>query len=326
MRKLCTLLGVLALGCAPAVALARGNPHGSPSRASNTSSGQAASHAQGNAGTSGTYSSPQPPSRADQNPGGANGGCPGTTKGDYCSTRNGSLSMNGNGNGRAYGKPCAGCVGRADNKNPHGQYPNGSDHNNGYECDGNHGIGRTNPAHTGCSTTPTPTQTPTPPPCPGGGAATGPCSPGTPPPSQCSGGGMGSGSCTPPSTCESGGMSPGTCSSSAPTAGATPTTPTGGPSPSGAVGGVSTTRPRHGRRAAPSTGPGAPSTGPAKASVRPTHAVFVSSTKPASAASSATSGSGSLPFTGLDVGAVVLAGGLLIGLGLLHQRLSKALR
>jgi len=59
--------------------------------------------------------------------------------------------MNGNGKGAAVGKPCAGCVGKADNKNPPGQMPNGSDHNKGYECDGNHGIGRSNPAHTGCT-------------------------------------------------------------------------------------------------------------------------------------------------------------------------------
>lgn len=83
---------------------------------------------------------------------------------------NPSPSGNGNGNGNATGRPCAGCVGRADDKNPgygngHGQMPDGSDHNNGYECDGNHGIGRTNPAHTGCGVT---TSTPPPPPPPGG--------------------------------------------------------------------------------------------------------------------------------------------------------------
>jgi LPXTG-motif cell wall-anchored protein len=71
--------------------------------------------------------------------------------------------MNGNGGGKATGKPCAGCVGKADNKNPKGQRPNGSDHNNGYECDGNHGIGRGNPAHTGCQpSTPGDTCTPKP--------------------------------------------------------------------------------------------------------------------------------------------------------------------
>ncbi len=77
----------------------------------------------------------------------ANGQCPG---GPYCATNVGSPSLNGNGNGNAVGKPPAGTVGKADNKNPQGQMPNGSDLNAGYECDTNHGIGRTNPAHTGC--------------------------------------------------------------------------------------------------------------------------------------------------------------------------------
>jgi hypothetical protein len=86
-------------------------------------------------------------SHADQNGGGANGQCAG---GPYCSTRDGSPSQNGSGNGDATGKPCAGCVGKADNKNPLGQMPNGSDHNAGYECDGNNGVGKGNPAHTGC--------------------------------------------------------------------------------------------------------------------------------------------------------------------------------
>ena len=70
--------------------------------------------------------------------------------GPYDPTCDGSASQNGNGNGNAYGKPCAGCVGNADAKNPKGQMPNGNDANNGYECDGNNGIGQTNPAHTGC--------------------------------------------------------------------------------------------------------------------------------------------------------------------------------
>src|SRR3954454_21249002 len=110
----------------------------------------ASSHkTQGTSGTSGSTSQPQPQSNADQNSGGANGQCPG---GPYCSTRNGSPSGNGNGGGKATGKPCAGCVGKADNKNPQGQRPNGTDHNAGYECDRNHGIGRSNPAHTGCTT------------------------------------------------------------------------------------------------------------------------------------------------------------------------------
>lgn len=60
-------------------------------------------------------------------------------------------SMNGNGGGNATGRPDAGTVGKADDKNPPGQFPDGTDANNGYECDGNSGIGRTNPAHTGCT-------------------------------------------------------------------------------------------------------------------------------------------------------------------------------
>jgi len=102
-------------------------------------------------GTSGQCSSPQPASTADQTGNGANPG-PTNTNNPYGSTRNGAASDNGSGTGKATGRPCAGCVGKADNKNPHaGQSPNGpTDHNNGYECDGNNGIGQTNPAHTGC--------------------------------------------------------------------------------------------------------------------------------------------------------------------------------
>ena len=132
----------------------------------------------GTAGTSGDPTKPQPLSNADKNTGGANGKCPG---GPYCSTRDGSPSLNGNGGGKATGKPCAGCVGKADNKNPKGQYPNGSDHNKGYECDGNNGIGKTNPAHTGCKPTPPP---PPPDNCPKGTTGTPPnCVPN--PPDNC---------------------------------------------------------------------------------------------------------------------------------------------
>jgi hypothetical protein len=125
-------------------------------------SSSAADHSDGTAGTSGEVTEPQPPSGADQNPGGANGDqCSTAPKATYCSTRDGSPSENGNGGGEAKGKPCAGCVGKADNKNPPGQEkndPRGTFPNNGYECDNNHGIGKGNPAHTGCQGT-------TPPPC-----------------------------------------------------------------------------------------------------------------------------------------------------------------
>ena len=151
---------------------------------SSSSPSSSSDHSKGNAGTSGDASQPQPVSNADQNSGGANGKCPG---GPYCSTRDGSPSMNGNGGGKATGKPCAGCVGKADNKNPKGQYPNGSDHNAGYECDRNHGIGRSNPAHTGCTSGGTTdcTTNPTAPECSGGGTdcTSNPTAP------ECSGGG-----------------------------------------------------------------------------------------------------------------------------------------
>ncbi len=122
---------------------------------------------------------PQPPSNADLSGNGAN------TNGAYDSTRDGSPSGNGNGNGEAAGKPCAGCVGKADNKNPKGQLVNGSDSNAGYECDRNHGIARTNPAHTGCKTPP-PTTTPPPPPTspPPPGCVVN-CAPSSPPPPGC---------------------------------------------------------------------------------------------------------------------------------------------
>ena len=105
----------------------------------------------------GDTSQPQPLSTADLNSGGANGQCPG---GPYCSTRDGSASLNGHGDGKAVGRPCAGCVGRADNKNPAGQFPDGTDPNAGYECDRNGGIGRSNPAHTSCRTNVTPPEQP----------------------------------------------------------------------------------------------------------------------------------------------------------------------
>jgi hypothetical protein len=54
------------------------------------------------------------------------------------------------GNGNATNQPAAGTKGKADYKQPPGQAPDGTDHNKGYECDGNQGVGQSNPAHTGC--------------------------------------------------------------------------------------------------------------------------------------------------------------------------------
>lgn len=74
----------------------------------------------------------------------------------YDNTCDGRASENGSGGGNATGRPCMGCVGNADDKNPKGQSPNhlgGKDHNAGYECDRNKGVGQGNPAHTDCRPT-----------------------------------------------------------------------------------------------------------------------------------------------------------------------------
>ena len=69
----------------------------------------------------------------------------------YDSTCDGAASKAGNGSGGAGGRPCAGCVGNADYKEPKGQLNDGDhDGNAGYECDGNNGLARSNPAHTAC--------------------------------------------------------------------------------------------------------------------------------------------------------------------------------
>ncbi|HEX6715302.1 MAG TPA: hypothetical protein VF066_18065 [Thermoleophilaceae bacterium] len=153
---------------------APGNGNGDGNANAN-GNGQANADANANANGGGGGSG----STATSGPGNSSQGCDGTHHSDtgnganqggpYDETCDGSPSGNGNGNGQATGKPCAGCVGNADDKNPgfangKGQMPNGTDHNKGYECDKNHGIGRSNPAHTGCVTT---TVTP-PPDCPAG--------------------------------------------------------------------------------------------------------------------------------------------------------------
>ena len=66
-----------------------------------------------------------------------------------------SSGPGGSGKDNPPNRPCDGCVGNADNKNPRGQHPNGSDPNKGYECDDNKGVGKGNPAHTGCQPTTT---------------------------------------------------------------------------------------------------------------------------------------------------------------------------
>jgi len=103
----------------------------------------------------------------------------------YDADCDGSASENGGGNENGGGgKPCAGCVGKADNKHPPGQEPNEDDHNKGYECDDNKGAGAQrgtgNPAHTGCRVKSTPSTPPgNPPTTPPGNPPTTP--PGNPP-------------------------------------------------------------------------------------------------------------------------------------------------
>lgn len=92
---------------------------------------------------------------------------------DGSASENGNDNDKGNGNG-GDGKPCAGCVGNADNKHPPGQEPDENDRNKGYECDDNKGVGSErgtgNPAHTGCrdkTPSPSPSTPPPPPSTPG---------------------------------------------------------------------------------------------------------------------------------------------------------------
>jgi hypothetical protein len=64
---------------------------------------------------------------------------PSKSCGNYCAVPSPTTSQNAHPDGS---------VGNADNKNPKGQSPNGTDNNKGYECDKNKGIGDGNPAHT----------------------------------------------------------------------------------------------------------------------------------------------------------------------------------
>ena len=87
-----------------------------------------------------------------------------TTKGETSCNEEGSggrfdetcnQSAKDNGGSPADGKhgnggngKCAGCSGKSDNQDPPGQSRN--DHNNGYECDHNGGVGKGNPSHSRC--------------------------------------------------------------------------------------------------------------------------------------------------------------------------------
>ena len=105
--------------------------------------------------------------------GGPGAGHGANQSGPYDPNGVGQPSGNGKSEDNNGKRPCAGCVGNADAKNPPGQMPGGSDGNAGYECDRNQGVGKTNPAHSGCGAGPSapPEQPPKQPPKqpPGGG-------------------------------------------------------------------------------------------------------------------------------------------------------------
>ena len=126
-------------------------PRANSQRSVHATQAQGPDHGDGNASTVGDVDGPQPESNADGNDGGANSyDCTNGPAGPYCGTDRTQPSANGNGGGKATGRPGAGTVGKADNKNPPGQEPGPSDGNRGYECDTNKGIARGNPAHTAC--------------------------------------------------------------------------------------------------------------------------------------------------------------------------------
>lgn len=120
--------------------------------------GNAGKNGQGGSNANANSAAPNSDQVCDGDSGGKSDTGHGANQGDaYDNTCPSGASDNGNGEGLATGQPCAGCVGQADDKNPAGQLQNVPDLNNGYECDGNSGIAKTNPAHTGCATLVVPT-------------------------------------------------------------------------------------------------------------------------------------------------------------------------
>ena len=133
-----------------------GGGNGNGGKKNDTSSTVAASSSSNGNGNGASKHGPDPDPVQTQSPPSTNGpgSCPGYSQGsggpydhDNC---DGSQGQHGNGgNGK-----CAGCTGKADDKSPGGQFP--GDHNNGYECDHNKGVGKGNPAHSRCANTPPP--------------------------------------------------------------------------------------------------------------------------------------------------------------------------
>jgi hypothetical protein len=161
MRRLISFLAVATATVAASVGVAfaesQGDAHQSDTAAENSQAGtnsQAGANSQGQ-GQGQTQTTQTGQAGGAQSQGTQNSTGEGANQtGPYTSdpNREQAPSLNGRSdNDTSTGKPCAGCVGNADDKNPRGQLPNASsDGNRGYECDDNQGIGKTNPAHSGC--------------------------------------------------------------------------------------------------------------------------------------------------------------------------------
>jgi hypothetical protein len=121
-----------------------GQGNGANSGTGNPGHGNGGNPGHGNGGNSGGGNS------GHGNGGNSGHGNGANQPGPYDPNGVGRPSGNGNSEHNNGNRPCAGCVGNADDKNPPGQLPGGSDGNAGYECDRNQGVGKTNPAHSGC--------------------------------------------------------------------------------------------------------------------------------------------------------------------------------
>jgi hypothetical protein len=152
LKRIITFIGGMAFGLTLFTGAASAAPrdeHGPPAHASTTKSTQADEWSSKDHDCNGTHHSDT-----------GHGANDASTPHVYSETCDEEVAS---GNGQPSdsdpsGRPCAGCVGNADDKNPPGQGPDAQhDGNNGYECDrkgdvdgGNNGIAWGNPAHTGC--------------------------------------------------------------------------------------------------------------------------------------------------------------------------------